>query len=318
MTDRRGAFAQRSVRAGLLLERSRAGLALRTIWRTIRSLLAHDGFELAGHLAFTGLLALFPFLVFLAALGGLIGGADIVRTLLDFLFRFAPVDIARTLSTPVVDVLSHRQKGFLTLGLLFAVWAASAGVDALRITLNRAYGFTEHRSVVHQKLQSILAVLIGGGFVFVVAVFVVVGPLLWEVMRWILPLSMDDERLWILIRYALGIVLITGLTTVLHRFLPAHAPKWREIFPGAVITSLLVLALAGLFADLLTGIGNYGATFGTLAGVVVTLLFFDVTALIFIFGAELNTNIHRAALRRRAMAHLAEIQAARDRNSTGS
>ncbi len=318
MTERRAAFAQRSVRAGLLRERSRAGLALRTIWRTIRSLLAHDGFELAGHLAFTGLLALFPFLVFLAALGGLIGGSDIIRTLLDFLFRFAPVDVAQTLSTPIVDVLSHRQKGFLTLGLLFAIWAASNGVDALRITLNRAYGFTEHRSVVHQKLQSILAVLIGGGFVFVVAVFLVVGPLLWEVLRRIFPLPMDDERLWIVSRYALGVLLIGSLTAVLHRFLPAHAPKWREILPGAIVTSLLLLVLAGLFADFLTGIGNYGSTFGTLAGVVVTLLFFDLTALIFIFGAELNTNIHRAALRRRAMAHLAEIQAARDARSAGA
>jgi len=116
---------------------------------------------------------------------------------------------------------------------------------------------------------------------------------------------MDDERLWILIRYALGIVLISGLTTVLHRFLPAHAPKWREILPGAIVTSLLLLVLAGLFASYLNGLANYGATFGTLAGVVVTLLFFDLTGLVFIFGAELNTSIHRGALRRRAAAHLA-------------
>jgi len=312
MTDRKRAITQSSARAGLLRERSRAGLVRRVIWRTIRSLLAHDGFELAGHLAFTGLLALFPFLVFLAALGGLIGGSDIIRTLLDFLFRFAPVDVAQTLSTPIVDVLSHRPKGFLTLGLLFAIWAASSGVDALRITLNRAYGFVEYRSIVRLKLQSILAVLIGGGFVFVVAVFVVVGPLLWEVLRWIFPMSMDDERLWIFSRYALGILMITGLTAVLHRFLPVHAPKWREIFPGAIVTSLLLLVLAGLFADYLTGIASYGSTFGTLAGVVVTLLFFHLTALIFIFGAELNTSIHRAALRRRARAHVAASGLIRD------
>jgi membrane protein len=300
MTERHRAMIRASLRSGALRERGRAGLVLRVIWRTIGSLLSHYGLELAGHLAFTAMLALFPFLVFLAALGGLIGGQDVIRTLLDFLFRFAPVDVARTLSTPIVEVLSHRPKGFLTLGLVFAIWAASSGVDALRLTLNRAYGFVERRSIVRLKLLSILAVLIGGGFVFVVAVFVIVGPLLWEVLRWIFPLSMDDERLWILSRYVLGSLLIAGLTAVLHRFLPAHAPKWREILPGAIITSLLILILAGLFADYLADLGSYGATYGALAGVVVTLLFFYLTALIFIFGAELNTSIHRAALRRRA------------------
>jgi membrane protein len=303
--ETRHALTRRSLRAALLLERSRTGFVLRAIWRAIRSLLAHDGFELAGHLAFTGLLALFPFLVFLAALGAMIGGSDVIPPLLDFLFRFAPIDVARTLSTPVVEVLSHPPRGFLTLGLVFAVWAAASGVDALRTALNRAYGFVEHRSIVRLKLQSILAVLVGGGFVFVVAVFVVVGPLVWDVVQRILRLSIDDERIWTLVHYAAGTLLITALTAMLHRFLPAHAPKWREILPGAIVTSLLLLVLAGLFASYVTGLAHYGATFGTLAGVVVTLLFFDLTGLVFIFGAELNTSIHRGALRRRAAAHLA-------------
>ena len=303
--ETRHALTRRSLRAALLLERSRTGFVLRAIWRAIRSLLAHDGFELAGHLAFTGLLALFPFLVFLAALGAMIGGSDVIPPLLDFLFRFAPIDVARTLSTPVVEVLSHPPRGFLTLGLVFAVWAAASGVDALRTALNRAYGFVEHRSIVRLKLQSILAVLVGGGFVFVVAVFVVVGPLVWDVVQRILRLSISDERTWTLVHYAAGALLVTAQTAMLHRFLPAHAPKWREILPGAVVTSLLLLVLAGLFASYVTGLANYGATFGTLAGVVVTLLFFDLTGLVFIFGAELNTSIHRGALRRRAAAHLA-------------
>jgi membrane protein len=285
-------------RLGVLRAQGRAGRVIRVLWRTIGSLLAHDGVELAGHLAFTALLALFPFLVFLAALASLIGGQDIIRTLLEFLFRFAPTDVAQTLSAPIVDVLGHQQRGFLTLGFVFAIWAASNGVDALRLTLNRAYRFAEHRSVVRQKLLSILAVLIGGSFIFVAAVFIVVGPFLWELLRWIFPLSMDDERLWTLSCYGLEILLATGITAVLHRLLPAQPPRWREILPGAIVTSLLLLVLAGIFAHYLTGIGSYGSTYGALAGVLMTLLFFDLTALIFIFGAELNTSLVRAAERR--------------------
>ena len=283
---------------GMLRTPGRAGRVIRVLWRAGGSLLAHDGIELAGHLAFTALLALFPFLVFLAALGNLVSDPEVIRTALDFLFRFAPADVAQTLSAPIVDVLSHRPHGFLTVSLLFAVWAASSGVDALRLALNRAYRFDDPRSVVRLKLLSILAVLIGGSFVFVAALFLVVGPFLWQLLRWIFPPLVDDQRLWSLSIYGLQILFTTAITAALHRWLPARPPKWREILPGAIVTSLLLLVLAGVFAYYLTGVASYGATYGALASVLVTLLFFDFTALIFIFGAELNTSLVRAAERR--------------------
>jgi membrane protein len=268
------------------------------LWDTVRSLLAHDGIEMAGYMAFTALLALFPFLIFLAALSGLVSGYDTAATLVEFLVRFAPKDVAQTISPTIVEVTTHRRGGFLTISLIFSIWVASGAIDALRLTLNRAYEFHEHRSLWLQKLQSIFFVLVGGSSVFLVALLILLGPLLWKVVQWFLPLAVHEQQ-WIVARYALGAVVIAGITMLLHRFLPVRTPAWRQILPGALTASALWLLAAGLFTFYLSEFANYGSTYGALAGVVVTLLFFDISALIFIFAAELNAALCRADERRR-------------------
>jgi membrane protein len=267
--------------------------AFRLLWDTGESLVADNGFELAGHMAFTALLALFPLLIFLAALSALIGGEDAANALVSFLIRFAPRDVADTLSPSIVDVLTHRQSGFLTFGLLIAIWAASSGVDALRLALNMAYRSKERRSFWWQKLQSLLVVLASGGLVFVVGLTILLGPLAWRVLHLVFPLSSSDQTLWILGRYVFAALLIFAITTLLHHWLPAQPPTFRQILPGALTTTLVWLAVAAIFTLYINDMAHYGATYGTLAGIVVTLLFFDITALIFIFGAELNATLLR-------------------------
>lgn len=125
----------------------------------MKGLLRNDGFELAGYIAFNTLLALFPFLIFLFALSGLVSSYDTAGMVLEFLFRLAPKNVGDTLAPVIVEVLSQPRGGLLTIGLLFAIWAASSGVDALRLSLNRAYSITEERSIWRLKLQSILLYL---------------------------------------------------------------------------------------------------------------------------------------------------------------
>jgi len=263
------------------------------VWESATSLLRNDGFELAGYIAFNTLLALFPFLIFLFALSGLVGGQDTAGTVLEFLFRLAPKNVGDTLAPVIVEVLSQPRGGLLTIGLLFAVWAASSGVDALRLSLNRAYSITEERSVWWLKLQSIVFVLLGGGFIFVIALFILLGPILWHIAQDVLFQSVNDEQTWIVGRYTLGAVLICVTTALLHLSLPMRPPTVLQVLPGAITTSILWLGAAALFTTYITTLTSYGSTYGKLGGIVVTLLFFDYTALIFIFGAELNASLRR-------------------------
>ena len=259
----------------------------------MKGVLRNDGFELSGYIAFNALLALFPFLIFLFALSGLVSSYDTAGMVLEFLFRLAPKNVGDTLAPVIVEVLSRPRGGLLTIGLLFAIWAASSGVDALRLSLNRAYSITEERSIWRLKLQSILFVLVGGSFIFVAALVILLGPILWHVARSLFSLSTNDEQTWIFGRYALGAVLICFTTGMLHLFLPMKRQGLLKVIPGAAATSTLWLSAAGLFTTYISTLTDYGSTYGNLGGIVVTLLFFDVTALIFIFGAELNASLWR-------------------------
>ena len=137
-------------------------------------------------------------------------------------------------------------------------------------------------------------VLASGGLVFVVALTILLGPLAWKVLQILFPEEVGDQVLWILARYILAALLIFVITALLHRFLPAEPPTLRQAMPGALATTVLWLAVAAAFTIYINDIAHYGSTYGALAGIVVTLLFFDITALIFIFGAELNANLLRA------------------------
>ena len=156
-----------------------------------------------------------------------------------------------------------------------------------------AYRSKERRSFWWQKLQSLLVVLASGGLVFVVGLTILLGPLAWRVLHLVFPLSSSDQTLWILGRYVFAALLIFAITSLLHRWLPAEPPTFRQLLPGALTTTLVWLAVAAIFTIYINDMAHYGATYGTLAGIVVTLLFFDITALIFIFGAELNATLLR-------------------------
>jgi membrane protein len=164
------------------------------VWEAMEGLLRNDGFELAGYIAFNTLLALFPFLIFLFALSGLVSSYDTAAMVLEFLFRLAPKNFGDTLAPVIIEDLSQLRGGLLTIGLLFTIWAASSGVDALRLSLNRAYSITEERSILRLKLQSILFVLVGGSFIFVVALVILLGPILWHIAQTLFSLSMNHEQ----------------------------------------------------------------------------------------------------------------------------
>ncbi len=260
-----------------------------------RAMINSLSFELAGHIAYTGLLAIFPFLIFLAALAGFLGtsagGLASVQSMLDLL----PQDVSKTLAPVIHEVIDTRDGGLLTLGLLGALWVASNGIDALRIALNTAYDIEEARPWWLIKLGSIGAIIVGGVLFLLLSVLVILGPVIWKALLWLFPLGEADRWAFGAVRYLLAsLVLFVGLLA-LHRWLPGRSLAFRSLLPGVVATALLWLLSASLFSVYVAELGSYSATYGSLGGVIITLVFFYVSAVLFIFGAELNA----ALLRRR-------------------
>lgn len=248
----------------------------------------NDGFELAGYVAYTAIFAIFPFLVFLTALAGFVGDAAAADGAVDQLFSFLPAAVADTLAPVVRSVLTNRQGGLLTGGILVTLWSASSGIEALRTSLTRAYGLKERRSLVLRRLQSLLFIVCAAVAFIVLSILVVAGPaiLAYASAKTHLP---QLAGLGILIgRYVTaGLVLFLSLWA-LHRWLPCELQPTRRVLPGVLLSSVALLAAASLFSIYVEYAPDLSVTYGSLGGIVLTLLFFYIAALVFIYGAEFN------------------------------
>jgi membrane protein len=257
----------------------------RAAWRLV---MVDEGLELSGYIAFTAFLSLFPFLIFLAALAGFLGNRETADEFIAALFHFMPADVAETLAPAVREVIGARQGGLLTFGILLTLWFASNGFEALRTGLNRAYGVSEQRAIWWLRLQSIAFVIAGGLIILFLSLVVILGPLVWRVLGPALDQLLETRLVFGTARYFFAGILMFGALTLLHRWLPNTRQAFARILPGVGATTVLWLLGASLFAWYVGHLTDYAVYYGSLGGVAITLVFFYVSAIIFIFGAEIN------------------------------
>src|SRR3984957_17307732 len=135
-----------------------------------------DGWAIASHAALSALMSLFPFLIFVAALAGFVGDAQLAGSLADLLFSTWPRIVAIPITAEVHRVVSGTSAGLLTVSALISIYLASNGVGAIRTALNRAYRVAEHRSFVLRQVQNLVFVLIGAVTGLILAFLGLLGP----------------------------------------------------------------------------------------------------------------------------------------------
>ncbi|HEX7007364.1 MAG TPA: YihY/virulence factor BrkB family protein, partial [Alphaproteobacteria bacterium] len=226
------------------------------LWRVYERLEGHGGMELAGSLAFTAILSLFPFLIFLVALAGFIGDADAANRVIDWMFSFLPPDVANVLAPVVNEVLSRPRGGLLTFGIVGTLWVASSGIEALRIALNRAYNADETRPFWLRRLQSIAFVIGGAVIMILVSALIIVGGLVTDYIGKVPLIPGMTEDIWTIGRLAIGALLLGGALLGLHRWLPGCDMAVRRLLPGIALTTVLWVVVASLFTLYLENFGK--------------------------------------------------------------
>lgn len=254
----------------------------------------NDGAAMAGYIAFSGLLSIFPFLIFAATLTGILVGESRSEGIIDALFQIAPEHVALTLEPVVEEVLNKQSSEVLTLSALFAVWVASNAVEAFRIAFDRAYGIIDPRHFVMNRAMAIGIVLLGAVVAALLGVSILLSPIIMRVLSE--RANMAIPSLAGYVTYGFGIMVFVGFVSLMHRWLPGrrHAPG-TLIWPGVIISALIWLIAAGGFTIYLSFTPTYTVTYGTLAGVIITLMFFYLTGATIIFGAELNAELNKLA-----------------------
>ena len=248
-----------------------------------------DGFIHAGNLAYLALMTLFPFFIVAAAIASLFGqSAETQRAVASFLYVLPP-DVGELLRKPIADVLQARTGWLLWFGGLVGLWTVGSFIETIRDIFRRAYGVTFSKPFWHYRLSS-MAVIVAS-VVLALLSFLVQGILIGieQFVYRLVPFAQDLAG-WIgLSRAVPGVVMFGALYMLFLSVTPSKyrvsaCPKW----PGALFTTLWWVSITALLPLVLASLGSYDLTYGSLAGVIVALLFFFLVGLGIVFGAHLN------------------------------
>ncbi|ATU90616.1 YihY/virulence factor BrkB family protein [Phyllobacterium zundukense] len=252
-----------------------------------------DGWALASHVALSGMMALFPFLIFATALASFLGASAFTDTAVHVIFDTWPEVIATPIAHEVRNVLNVQRSGLLTISVIAAAYFASNGIEALRVALNRAYRVIDTRSIIYCRLQSLGYVVVATIGIMAISFLLVLAPLAVRIAeKWIPEIALVSGTIgfW---RYVIATgVLVVGLLVV-HLWLPAGRRRLVDILPGILLTLIAWTAGATIFANYLETFATYVSTYAGLASIMAAIVFLYIIAAIFIIGAEINAAIIR-------------------------
>lgn len=264
---------------------------LGTIWNAIYEVFEQSGFAMAGSVAYSFILSLFPFCIFLGSLAGVVGGEGLANAAVTQLFAVLPADVAQALAPEVQSVMGQSRVGLLTLSAGVALFFATSSVEALRAALNTAYRVVETRSYLFCIARSALFVFVGAIAMLIMAWAVLIGPALAAEVKWNgFDFLIGQGWFMLIVRYAIAVAVIVLQLLAYHLWLAAGRRTLREVMPGIAVSTLLWLVLAALFSRWVE-IGNYARFYGALTQLLSALIYFQLTAIVVMLGAEINRGI---------------------------
>ncbi len=263
--------------------------------RTASEVQADNCLGLAAELAYYFFLALFPALLFFVALVSFIPITGLMEAITTVLARVAPnTEVYDIIHDQIVRIAGDKNSGLLTIGMLGAIWSTSAGVSAIIDTLNTAYDIQEGRAWWKVRLTSLGLTIALAIFIVLSFVVVVAGPALAERVAVWAHLGPAFEWTWRIVQWPVVFGLVAFAIAIIYYYAPDAEQEWIWITPGSVLATLLWLLTTLAFKFYVQRVASYNA-YGAIGGVIVLLLWFYVSGLAVLIGAELNSEIEHAS-----------------------
>lgn len=244
----------------------------------------------ASALAYQVLFSIFPFVIFLVALLGFLQLSDFF----DWLRLRAQIMLpqqAMLQVNKVIEELQQQKGGLLSLGMIVALWTASAAVRATMNALNVAYDVSEGRPAWKLYPLSVLYTIGVAAMLILAVVLMMIGP---QAMQWFahqIGVEQIFVALWAWLRWPAALFLLTLAVAVIYYVAPDVEQEFRFITPGATLAVIVWIAASLAFNYYVSNFGNYNATYGSIGAIIVLLLYFYISAAVLLFGAELNAVI---------------------------
>ncbi|MCM3067041.1 YihY/virulence factor BrkB family protein [Priestia flexa] len=245
---------------------------------------------LAAEQAYYYMLSLFPMLILLLSIIPYLSldANDAIKVLESAM----PAETADIFKENVVQFINNPNGGLLTIGILGTIWSASNGMNAFMRGMNEAYNVKETRSFIKVRGLSIL-LTIGLILTLVIALILPVfgGVILKALVSWGLPTSFGTFLS--VLRWIVAITIMIAVLSMLYRLAPNKKFPFAHVWPGAVAATLLWQLTSLGFSFYVSNFGNYSATYGSLGGVIVLMLWLFLTGLILVIGGEINAIYHQ-------------------------
>jgi len=263
----------------------------RTLLLAVYRLYEHSQLSMAGAVAFSFVVSLFPFCILMGSLAGIFGGRELAEAAIGYLFQIVPADVAKGLAPLIEEIMTKSRIDFLTIGGGITLFFATSAVETLRAALNLAYRVRETRSYFVCLIFSMMHVFVTAAVLLVLTWTLLLAPGLAKIFKSELLRSFLDWN-WTqnALLYALSGIVIAFQLFTLHIGLAAGRRTIREVAPGIALTVVLWLALAWLYSYYL-GYSNYSRFYAGLSQLMIALIFFQLTAVVIILGAELNRGL---------------------------
>jgi len=269
----------------------------RKLWNEIQE---DAVFTWASSLAYSWIFALFPFMLFLLTLAPYLPGGtkqSVLEQLEPAIHRTVSGEVAQELVSNLREVMENTKGGLLSFGLLLALWGASGGMSMTMSAIDKAYEVQSERSFIKHRLVAMGITICVVLMVLVVLVLLPIGGAIVQYFENRGLLGSAATFAVNLVRYAVAFLLLLASVSLIYYWGPNIKQKWQTVTPGALFTVVVWVAGGFAFGFYVSNFGNFNKTYGTLGAAIVLLLFFYVSAVVLLIGAEVNSVVDFAVLK---------------------
>ena len=262
--------------------------------RTWREVIEDDVLGLAAQLSYYFFLALFPAILFLLAVASFFPLSNITDDVGRSLGPFVSPQVLELIKEQMQRLANNENGGLLTFGVAGALWSSSAALVSIVGALNRAYDIDEGRPWWKVRLVAISLTLGVALIVLVALSLVLVGPTLADKLGQTTGWGAPFEWTWLILQWPLVFALVATGIGLIYYVGPDAEQDWAWITPGAVAATMLWLLVSLLFKVYVANFTDYEGSYGAVGGVIVLMLWFYVSGIAILTGAELNAEIEHA------------------------
>lgn len=274
------------------------GLSWKSLLREVTNHIRHDSItDLSAQLSYYFVFAIFPLLLFLTALLGLFvePGTFLNKSITNYLGAVLPHTASTFIQTALSQISKETSAGKLSLGLVVALWSGSSGMSAIIKSLNIAYNIKKSRPWWREKLLSISLTIVVSILILAALALVNYGGELGGALAHKLGVSMQFAALWNVTQWILLLGFVLAAFSLVYYYGPnfRHC-HWSWLMPGTVTGVGLWLVISFAFRFYVHHFNNYSVTYGSIAAIIILMLWFYLSGLAILVGGEINSAIEHA------------------------